>query len=395
MLVNEVKQEAVNHILPYWMRLKDDKNGGYFGYVDQELNVNEMYQKGGIATARILWSFSAAYNLYGDAIYLEHAKHAYRFLVEKILDHDNGGMFWMVAYDGTVIDDRKHMYAQAFGVYGLTEFYKATLDEQVLEQAMELFELMETKGFDNTINCYGEEYDVRWSKKDNEMLSENGVQASITTNTLLHIMEAYTQLADVTLALGNKEVKERLLFVAELFIDRIWNKKIDHMKVFFDTNWNELIDLRSYGHDIEASWLLDRALDVLGKSSEEKYTGFVERIAEQILAVAVDEDGSLLYEMENGKVNTNRIWWCQAEALVGFCNMYTKEKNPIWLEAANKLWEYIQLKFVDKREMGEWFYSLDAQGNLLGGPITEPWKTPYHNLRCCIEVYKLLMDEKE
>lgn len=395
MLGKEVRTEAINHILPYWMRLQDVKNGSYFGYVGQDLVVNESYQKGGIATARILWSFSAAYNLFGDKMYLEHARHAYHFLCEHIMDTENRGMNWMVNYDGTVVDGRKHVYAQAFGIYGLTEYYRATGDEKVFNQAMELFELIETKGFDTVLNCYGEEYDVGWRKKENEMLSENGVQASITTNTLLHILEAYTQLAEVALPFGIEVVKERLQFVVDIFVDRIWNKKIDHMRVFFDQGWNELLDLRSYGHDIEASWLFDRALSVLGKSSDKNYVDFVERIASQILAVAVDGDGSLLYEMEKGKVNTDRIWWCQAEALVGFCNMYVRTQDSVWLNATKRIWEYIKLNFIDQRDGGEWFYSLDSKGNLLGSPITEPWKTPYHNLRCCIEVYKLLQNEKE
>lgn len=144
-MVNELKNEAIYHILPYWMSLIDLENGGYFGYVDDELNVDKKYNKGGIATARILWSFSAAYNNFKNEEYLVHANHAYEFLISSILDHENLGMFWMVDYLGKVTDDRKHIYAQSFGIYGLAEYYEASKNENAYKYAMSLFELIEKK----------------------------------------------------------------------------------------------------------------------------------------------------------------------------------------------------------------------------------------------------------
>lgn len=393
-MLQEVKQEAINHILPYWERLADYEYGGYYGYVDHQLVLNKNYDKGGIATARILWSFSAAYQCFGNKEYLEHATHAYTFLREHFLDRVHGGMYWMVSYDGKVADDRKHVYAQAFGIYGLSEYYKASKDKTALEEALKLFYLIEEKGFDRELQAYGEEYNLDWSPKENIMLSENGVNAAITTNTLLHILEAYTVLAKITVPMGIGIVKERLRFLVDLFVAKIWNHTTNHMKVFFDHRWNELIDLRSFGHDIEATWLLDRALTVLELGQDRRYKAFVTEISKQILTVAVHNDGSLLYENDRGKIKTERVWWCQAEALVGFVNRFADTQDTMWYQAAEKLWNYIQSTIIDTRENGEWYYSVDENGSPLGGPITEPWKTPYHNLRCCIEVYTMLSKER-
>lgn len=379
--------EAKDNILPFWMDLKDEEFGSYYGVIDRDLNLNQKGDKGGIATARILWSFAAAYNTFEDDIYLEHSHHAYEFLINKVIDKQYGGLFWMMSYDGKVVDDRKHVYAQSFGIYALAEYYKASRNEDALEQAYQLFNLIENQGYNHKYQVYGEEYTKDWKPQGNEMLSENGVQADITTNTLLHILEAYSNLYQVT---QNEKVGQRLKALVDIFINKVWNKRTNHMRIFFDYKWNEIIDLQSFGHDIEATWLVDDALRLLGLEDNIEYSGFVKSIADRIRKVAVEKNGSLMYENSEGSINRERVWWSQAEAIVGFINMYNRTNHKSYLIVAQELWEYTKTYIIDDREGGEWHAVLDEFGKPLYDPIVEPWKTPYHNLRACLEVYKRL-----
>lgn len=394
-LAQALREEAENHILPFWMKLKDIDKGGLYGSVNYELEVDMKSNKGGIATARQLWSFSRAYNDLGHEYYLEMAKHIFKFMKKSIMDTEYGGIFWMVDYQGKVTDDRKHVYAQAFAIYALSEYYKASDEKEALDMAYDLYQIVETKGYRKELDVYGEEYTREWVEQGNEMLSENGVSASITTNTLLHILEAYTLFYEVTL---DKSVKNALLRLINLFINKIWNWKTNHMSIFFDKDWKEMIDLQSFGHDIEATWLLNLALDVLEKNGpvgdgfeEEilsKGNTFVERIAETIYSKALDTDGSMYNESEKSKVDKTKIWWVQAEAMVGFYNMYQRTKDQKWFEATERVWSFIQNEVVDPRQGGEWLYSIEANGSKTQRQIAEPWKTPYHNTRACLEIYR-------
>lgn len=389
-----VKEEAVGHILPFWQGMKDQTYGGFYGRMGEDLVIDPYSSKGGITTARHLWSYSHAYNVLGDETYLTLASHAYDFFDKHILDQQEGGMLWMVDYKGEVEDDRKHVYAQAFGIYALSEYYKATKEKTVLDRAYQLFELIESKGYRSEVGTYGEEYTRAWVVKDNEMLSENGVTATITTNTLLHVLEGYTVFYDIT---QDPRVEEALIKIIELFVHKIWNRKNHHMRVFFDDQWEELIDLKSFGHDIEATWLLDRAIEVVlsHKSADDIASDlflsegqqFVDEIAKQIAKVATNVDGSLNNEAENGIVDRNRIWWVQAETLVGFYNMYDRTKDQVWYERSLQVWHYIKEQLVDSRKEGEWHYGIKDDGSLMDGAVVEPWKTPYHNLRACLEIY--------
>lgn len=219
------------------------------------------------------------------------------------------------------------------------------------------------------------------------MLSENGVTATITTNTLIHVLEAYTRFHQVT---QDIKVKERLKFLVDTFKDKIWNKETSHMRVFFDADWKELLPLKSFGHDLEATWLYDLALKELSFDNDKNYSGFILDIGEKIMEEAVDQDGSLYNEAELNHVDKTRVWWCQIEGIVGFINLFTRTKDIRYREAAEDMWKYTMEELVDTREVGEWRYAIEAHGTISEKDVVEPWKTPYHNLRGCLEIVKRL-----
>lgn len=99
---------------------------------------------------------------------------------------------------------------------------------------------------------------------------------------------------------------------------------------------------------------------------------------------------SLLNECERGADNTSRIWWVQAEAVIGFYNGWQKEpERTEYLEAAEDIFGYIMEKLVDPREGSEWYWEVDENGVPASRkPIVEPWKCPYHNGRMCMELMK-------
>lgn len=376
--------EGVEHILPFWVALEDKTNGGFYGGMNHDLLLDKSCEKGGIATARHLWSWSAAYRTFGDQVYLELAHTSYKFLIDHILDKTHGGIFWMVKPDGSVLDDRKHVYAQAFAVYGLAEYVRVTDDNEALEQAKSLFNLIESVGFDQTSGLYKEEFNRLWQEMPNEMLSENGVIADATTNTHLHVLEAYTNLYRVW---PDEKVYVALKGLIDLFVHQLYKADTGFIKVFYNKALEEIIDLQSYGHDIEASWLLKEAIDVLALD-DEIYQTVITDIAKNIYDNGIAEHGGLITECEEGTNTNNGVWWVQAEAIIGFYNAFEMTGDCKYLDAAYDVWKYTNKYMIDHRTGGEWLAEVDGNNLPKTEAVVEPWKTPYHNIRCCIEIFE-------
>ncbi len=385
MWVNEVEQELKEHIIPFWIGMQDKEFGGYYGMLDIDLNLDKKAPKGCILNSRILWFFSNAYLMYKDESYLAAAKCAYDFMKKYMFDDTNGGIYWAVTYDGKPLDTTKHTYNQAFAVYALSSYYDATKDEEVLKTAYKLVDIIETKCSDK--DGYLEAFDINFKPAGNDKLSENGVEAGRTMNTLLHVFEAYTELYRVD---KSAEIGDRLRWMLDTFVEKMYNPALKRQEVFFDMEYNTLIDLHSYGHDIETAWLLDRGLEVLeDKAYEDKLAPVISTLEENVYNLAFD--GNALYnECEKGVNDTKRIWWVQAEAMVGFLNAYTKNpEKKEYIQAVEKIWAYIKEYIIDKRPGSEWLSEVDEAGNpFTRKPIVEPWKCPYHNGRMCLEVIK-------
>lgn len=385
MIREEMKSHLTGKIIPFWKNLRDNENGGYYGYVDYDLNIDKKAVKGCILNSRITWFFANAYLLLKEESLLEEAKHGYEYLKNHCLDKECGGVFWATNFDGTPEDTTKHTYNQAFSIYALSSYYDASGDPEALETAMKLFELIENKCRDEI--GYLEAFDRNFNLVDNDKLSENGVMADKTMNTLLHVFEAYTELYRVT---KNSEVKAKLEWILDTFADKVYNPKLHRQEVFFDKYMNSIIDLHSYGHDIETAWLIDRGVEVLGEEKyREKMAPITADLEAWIYKVAFDGN-SLHNECEKGVVNKHRIWWVQAETVVGFANAYAKDPSHTeYLGAVKAQWEFIKEHVIDPREGSEWYWEVTQAGEPYDGrPIVEPWKCPYHNGRMCIEIIK-------
>lgn len=388
-MIKEAKEHLYQVIIPFWKGMRDDDYGGFYGYMDYNLKLHKEAVKGSILNSRILWFFSSASITLEDDTLLKEADHAYRFLVQHCMDQENGGVHWALQYNATPYDTTKHTYNQAFAIYALSTYYQATHNPEALDKAMELFDLIETKCRDEI--GYMEAFDQQFHEIGNDKLSENGVIAQKTMNTLLHILEAYTQLYYVT---KNERVAGCLRWIFDKIADQVYNPVLHRQEVFFDKDMNSIIDLYSYGHDIEASWLIDRGLEILGDA---KYINKMQPITDDLRSNTYKTafNGKVFYnECENGVVDKKRIWWVQAEALVGFLNGYqASPKKQDYLVAVKLLWNYIQDYLVDKRQGSEWYWALSENDQpIVGKPIVEPWKCPYHNGRMCLEIIRRGID---
>lgn len=383
----EITKHLTDDIIPFWKNLRDDEFGGYYGYLDYDLKLDKKAEKGCILNSRITWFFSNAYTLLKDKSLLEEADHGYEFLKEHCIDKEYGGIYWSMKYDGTPLDTTKHTYNQAFCIYALSSYYEASGKQEALELARKLYELIETRCMDD--NGYLEAFTRDFKPESNEKLSENGVLAEKTMNTLLHVLEAYTELYRVS---HDEKVGNRLRWIMDTFADKVYNPKLKRQEVFFDKDYNSIIDLHSYGHDIETAWLMDRSLEVLGDAAyTEKLTPITKVLTENIYNVAFDGH-SLSNECDKGVVDTNRVWWVQAETIVGFLNGYEKDPSKTqYKEAAEAAWQFIKEHVIDKRQGSEWYWLVRQDGSPVEGkPIVEPWKCPYHNGRMCMEVIRRL-----
>ena len=296
-------------------------------------------------------------------------------------DPDNGGMYWSVTYDGKPADTTKHTYCQAFAIYGLAAYYRLTGKQEALDKAMKLFRIIEGRCKDE--GGYLEALKADFSPESNEKLSENGVMASRTMNTLLHVVEAYTELhrahPDIQVMVACVEGLNQLL-------DRVYNPRKRRMDVFFDGDFRPLLDMQSYGHDIEGSWLIwDSAATFIRPEGQEPWRKMCLDLLESATERAFADHG-LDYETVDGVTNRSRDWWPQAEAMLGFEFGWRMTGDPVWLSRLRTQWEYVKRVIVDPREGGEWYYAAGEDGTPSVKPVVEEWKCPYHNGRMCLRL---------
>ena len=388
--ISELKSEMLdvlqNNILPYWEKyMQDHENGGFYGRMSGDEKLMPEEEKGAILNARILWTYSSAYRLLKSSEYWEMATRAKRYLIDNFYDKRFGGIYWSLDYKGNPLDTKKQIYALGFAIYGLSEYHRATGDREALDYAIMLFKSIEEHSFDKDKNGYLEALTREWNEIEDMRLSEKDANEKKTMNTHLHILEPYTNLYR---AWKNDELRKQIKNLIEVFLDKILNKETNHLRLFFDENWNGKDHIISYGHDIEASWLIHEAALVL---EDETLLKRVEAVVPQIANAAgegLQADGGMIYEKntETGEVDADRHWWVQAETVVGYINLYEYFNNEDALEKALQCWSFIKKHLIDSKN-GEWFWSLKADGTI--NTIDDKagfWKCPYHNGRMCMEL---------
>ncbi len=387
LLRNELEAELRENILSWWMKHSPDHtSGGFYGHINHDNQVVRGAGKGAVLNTRILWTFSAAYRMFPEPEYLDMARRAYYYIIRHFTDKKYGGIYWELEADGSRKSTRKQIYAIAFAIYALSEYYLASGDDQALKAARVLFLDIETHAFDSLRNGYTDALARDWSPLEDLRLSEKDQNESKTMNTHLHILEAYTNLYR---AWKDPALKDALENLIRLMPDRFINQN-KHLNLFFDDEWNLKSSLISFGHDIEATWLLYEAAEVLDEKVLLEETGklAVEMVRE--LMKDRDEDGALFYEYfpEEDRYDTNKHWWPQAEAMVACYNAYQLSGDEAFLKMTHDSWIFIR-DFIVDREFGEWNWATNKEGKALR-EIEKAgfWKCPYHNGRACMELIR-------
>ncbi len=395
----DAERELRSDILPFWLKnARDPVHGGFHSYIGEDMAVRDDLPHGALLTSRILWTFSAAYRLYHDPEYLEMAKVAYRDLVDRFVDRRDGGLFWTITADGRPDDAHKQIYGQVFGIYGLAEYYRATGDARALEQAKAIYALIEAHAHDAVNGGYYDSLTRDWRRDEAPKGNLLG-EAPKSQNSHIHILEGFTDLLRVWPDPGLRARQRELV---ELTLHRIVDPKTHHLVLFMKDDWTPIGEDFSYGHDIELSWLLVEAAEVLGDPALLAQSKSVALdIARVTRAEGVDADGGVYNEGNRGGVtNANKDWWPQAEAAVGFLNAYQISGDPRFLADSRHSWDFIQACFVD-RAHGDWYERVHRDGSAFtafkakdGRVLTSAklsiWKCPYHNSRSCMELVERL-----
>ncbi len=386
----KVESELLGNILPFWLRYgPDEQFGGFHGRISNDLQVDRYAQKGLILNSRILWTFSRAYRAYAEPRFLQTAERAFDYLMRCFKDAEHGGFYWMADYRGQPLDTHKKTYGQAFALYSLAEYFLTTRSEDCLRESILLFERLERTCHDARFEGYFETYNRDWTLAEDQRLSEVDMDEKKSMNTHLHVLEAYANLLRVW---DNAHLRDRLQKLIAIFLVHIIDPSSHHFRLFFDESWQSRSEHISFGHDIEGSWLLCEAAAVVGdKDLRKQVENEAVAMAEAVRVQALDSDGGLFYEAgPHGITDTDKHWWPQVEAVVGFLNAYQLSGREDFFTAARNSWDFIEEFLVD-RQHGEWFWKVSREGIPSRDRFkVDPWKCPYHNSRGCLEVMERL-----
>jgi mannobiose 2-epimerase len=390
-----VLEELQTNLLPFWLeRVVDHRHCGFIGRMSNDGIVDPTAPKGLILNTRLLWTYSAMYRFNGDEQCRDLAERAYDYLETYFWDPSHGGCFWLVKFNGILKDTEKKIYGQAFYIYALSEYFLAFEEKSALERASELFEIIESHSHDDTHGGYFEVCNRDWSIAEGSRLSDKDMNEKKSMNNHLHLLEAYTNLYRVR---PDEKLGSRLKELIKLFGGKIIDKNTKHMNHFFDESWNPKSQSYTFGHDIEASWLLCEAAGVLSDHNLlSQVRDIVLSLANVTLAEGLDDGGGLCYEGRDGKIiDSNREWWPLAESVVGFLNAYQVSGEEKFFAAAKKAWDFIVNHIAD-HENGDWFWRIDPSGRPdPNEPKVSQWKGPYHSIRMCLESVRRLKEISE
>jgi mannobiose 2-epimerase len=386
----EFKNHLVNDLLPFWNNLYDSEHGGFYGRVDSKNQIDKKSPKAGLLQPRILAFYSSCYTSRKDERaetaseqLLKFADLQFEFINQYMLDPDDGGIYWSVGHDGKIKDSSKHTYVLAFALYAISAYYSVSKSEPALKAADKLFDLLESK-----YKCKDD-----YGYIEPHIIDRHAHKHTRAMNTLLHVIEAYTEYYQ---AVKSEKARNALEYSINLVINKAYNDDLCRIECYFDDFMNPVGDMLSYGHDIEASWLVYRACEILGDDNiTNNLAPKLEKVAQNVISKGFVNEGKsgIYYDCTDGFENRLRSWWVMSEAIVAlvhrhnlYKNLYKDDKSII---LAENIWNYVKTYFISP--YGEWHQHLDDNNELIKpSDLCGAWKCPYHNGRMCLEMLNLL-----
>ena len=392
--IRPVLERLLFNIVDFWQqRAIDSSVGGYQINYDgrgRALASPEMFL---VAQARTLWYFSRlAQSPYGAKDHVAAARHGWTFLRESMWDSAYGGFYWSVGADGERARDGKHLYGQAFALFAISEYAKATNDADAKAFVQTFFKLLDDRAHDPQHGGYDEFFSRDWSAST--MRGYLGHLPSIkSVNTHLHLLEAvmaYASLVPEPLALVRMQELVDILCSKAVHSDPetgAYGVERHH------SDWSALdepIDCQaSYGHDVELAWFLLDARERLNSPRSQIPT----LLFRHALSFGFDRRRGGFYEsgiFGRPARRRGKVWWTQAEGLLGLLKMYLATQDTTYAACFTRMLDWIVRSQVDWRH-GEWYPMVSAFGRK-SGDKGGPWKSPYHEARAVLSCLELLPD---
>jgi cellobiose epimerase len=367
----------------------DTENGGLYGEIGDDNSVNKQADKGGNLYGRSLWFFSTVAKHLNSEVYRKHAESIYHYMLDHFVDKEHGGVFWMVDAKGTLVNSKKQLFVQAFMIYGLSAYYKLTSDKEALDLALSVFNLVESKARDTVNQGYLTVCDRDWSGQENAV-REDETNALKIMDTHLHLCEAYTELYE---ACGSERVAYAIRHCLDCFDKHLIEKENRYLRTDLTADWKDRSKFKIYGHNVECSWLIWKAVKVLkDKELEDNFRPRILQLVDNCMKEGMGRFGEVFesYIFESKTLVADRAWWMQAEAMNGFLNAYELTNDEKYYESFLKSWNFIKQYQKDKIN-GEWHWNsvLDNIAPPKKNKVCN-FKAPYHNGRAMMESYNRL-----
>lgn len=395
------RRQLAERVLPYWYDTAVDWERGGFTLADDAVTGRGTAGEKQIVTqARMVWGFSLA-DRKGfsnpQRNYRKAAAHGVKFLREKFRDPEHGGYYWSVTLDGQPRDPRKRLYGEAFVIYALVEYYRASLEHAALEDALELFHEIQRRAHDPKQRGWHEHFERDWNPLpagSRDAIVE--VAGYKSANTHLHLMEAFTELYAETKDPAVKEALEECLRLNQkYFYPRNPAKSAFHC----EPDWKPVTKASSaglsYGHNVEFAWLMIRAEETLGRSPS--WNHFHAHV-EHTLRCGTDHDRGGIYNRGKGNEpahDTLKVWWSQAEMVAALTvGLRRQPDNAAYTDALRKLIRWCDTQQTDPKS-GIWLDTVTADGRPKASGLAHNWKANYHDVRAMLmfvegfEVYRV------
>jgi mannose/cellobiose epimerase-like protein (N-acyl-D-glucosamine 2-epimerase family) len=386
----EFKAQLVQKIMPYWYDTAlDHRYGGYVLSDDDARKAPPATEKQLVTQTRMIWGFSHAHRKGledGKRDYLQAAQQGYRFLLEHFLDQQNGGYYWTTDLSGKPLNERKIVYGESFAIYGLVEYYRASGDKAALQHALDLYKVLEKHAHDSKHGGWIEHFQRDWTPiltPGPELIVEVGGFKS--ANTHLHLLEAFTDLYEVTHDASVKHsLEETLKLNATCFYPRDPGQSSFHRHL----DWTPVTEPSSaglsYGHNVEFAWLMIRAQQVLGQQPD--WAHFDAHL-DHALKYGYDHQRGGLYSRgmdDQPANNTDKVWWVEAEMLAALTDSLKHRPDPARAEALDKLLQFVSTYQANPAD-GIWLDTVAADGTPKLTGKAHNWKANYHDVRALVK----------
>jgi mannobiose 2-epimerase len=391
----ELRRNLQRAVIGYWYPGSVDRtHGGYAIASDESGRLVPTTHRMIVSQARMVWlSARLAREGYDPEGMKRAAAHGYAFLKDRMWDAEQGGFYWEVdAATGRPTQDHKHLYAQAFALYALSEYFLATKERSALEIADTLVDTIERRAHDAEFGGYREYFARDWSPMPSDAPSPVGGTAGMKLmNTHLHLMEAF---ATYVRASNRPLARTRLDELIRIQSEAVVRKDLPACTDRYGRDWTPILDevaaRVSYGHDLENIWLLADALDAAGRPPAQ-FLGLYRGLFAYSMRNGFDDRLGGFFEsgpLGRPADRLDKVWWVQAEALVSALTMYRLTGEASYADVFERTWRFVNERQTDW-EGGEW-HALVLPDGSHSGRKAAAWKAGYHNGRALLESIRII-----